>query len=167
MVSVSIFSHFQNHQLELSRKLQKLNDIEESIEQTLDAITCQTPVLAEHLETTVRYLHNRIDACKRNLADQREHHRMLLNTERLAQEYQSDVAKLQEWLEQQRGMMSASGGAVTSKLPPVEVGAEMLQQQAELQQVSEAMHSVEAVIHLINPAWQNDISVVHFTSLHL
>eukprot|EP00057_Strongylocentrotus_purpuratus_P008433 XP_011662907.1 PREDICTED: nesprin-1 isoform X2 [Strongylocentrotus purpuratus] len=135
-----------NHQLELSRKLQKLNDIEESIEQTLDATTCQTPVLAEHLETTVRYLHNRMDACKRNLADQREHHRMLLNTERLAQEYQSDVAKLQEWLEQQRGMMSASGGAVTSKLPPVEVGAEMLQQQAELQQKLEEELSAHQVL---------------------
>ena len=72
-----------------------------------------------------------METLKRDLTDKQELLKMRRNTEHLAEDYQSDVQRLQEWFASHQGMSVERGQDL-----PANVGSESLQRQMDLQQVS-------------------------------
>ncbi|XP_022095690.1 nesprin-1-like isoform X2 [Acanthaster planci] len=124
----------QNHQLELSRKLQKLQDVQGIV----DDIQANCP--SREGETTsalAALLRTRAETLKRDLGDRQELLKMRRNTQQMAEEYQSDVQRLQEWLAAHRGATTATLAAtegMEGRSLPIDVGSESLQRQMDLQQ---------------------------------
>ena len=127
-----IVSHFffttQNHQLDLSRKLQKVQDIQSIINDIHDDHPSRE---GETTSSLASLLQARMETLKRDLTDKQELLKMRRNTEQLAEDYQSDVQRLQEWFASHQGMSVERGQDL-----PANVGSESLQRQMDLQQVS-------------------------------
>lgn len=120
---------FQNKQLELSRKAQKLQDLTKTIQDANDKATKPTRQ-GEHVASQADLLNAEMEELRKDLLDKQEHLNMRKNTEQMSREYQSDVQKLQDWLDAHRSV----AGAIQEP-PPEEMGSEMLQKQVQLQQV--------------------------------
>ena len=123
------FIILQNKQLDLNRKVQKLQEVADVIQQAND--TSKQPTRqGEHLAAQTDLLKTQMDEVRKDLLDKQDHLNTRRNTEQMALDYQSDVQKLQEWLDTHRSVAGA-----LKEPPPSQVGSEMLQQQVQLQQV--------------------------------
>lgn len=109
--------------------MQSLQELQNEIAEIMEE-TDTEPVLGVHLQAQASHLQAQMEALKQDLEREMESLQSRKDTEKLAEEYQNDMEKLQDWLEEHR----KDSESLARDLPPG-IGSEMLQKQAELQQV--------------------------------
>lgn len=109
--------------------MQSLQELQHEISGILEeAVT--PPVLGVQLEAQCSLLQAQMETLKHDLDREMDRLKAKKDTDELAEAYQSDMEKLQDWLEEHR----KDSVSLSKELPPG-IGSEMLQKQAELQQV--------------------------------